>query len=203
MSEISDRLLEFRSQHDKSQKEMAELLGIPFRTLQDCERGKTFPSATTLIAYSGIGADLNWILSGEDYKPPAISKHKWAEHFEPIPWFAHDDIRESYKVSDEERHASAKVALSHDRIKRLIPNWQIDISKTFRLASTTLQHTNSLIIFDTQQQKPTEKPAEFLFVNRYLKVCRLQRLSKSTIVCIQNGEISEFSSHNEIVGKVV
>lgn len=68
MAEIAARLLDVRKGKGLTQKDMADLLGIPYRTLQDQERGLVQPSASTLTAYSQIGVDLNWLVVGNEFK---------------------------------------------------------------------------------------------------------------------------------------
>lgn len=203
MSEISTRLLEFRNRFEKSQKEMAELLGIPFRTLQDCERGKTLPSAATLIAYSRLGADLNWIISDQDCQATPPPQNEWAKHFEPIPWFAPDDVRDSYEVNDEERRTTARISLRNDYIAELIPRWKPSVNCPFSIASTSTGGSASLVLFDTRQTKLSKKPEDVVVLQGKLKICRLQEVGENMIVRIQKGEASVFDSSAEIIGRVL
>lgn len=203
MSEISSRLLTFRNRFQKSQKEMAELLGIPFRTLQDCERGKTLPSATTLIAYSKLGADLNWILSDQDSQKTEPLQDEWASNFEPIPWFAPDDIRDSYDISDQDRRATAKIAMSHDQIKLLIPKWKPKAFRPFPLASTSIGKPSSLVLFDTEQTNPTETPADFIIADERFRKVTLQRIMADMTVQLDGDKVSRFDSNARHIGKVI
>ncbi len=72
MTEIANRLLAVRKSKDLTQKDMAVLLGIPYRTLQDQERGLVQPSASTFAAYAEIGVDLNWLVVGNELPKPTF-----------------------------------------------------------------------------------------------------------------------------------
>ncbi|VAX06686.1 hypothetical protein MNBD_ALPHA03-2002 [hydrothermal vent metagenome] len=67
MDQISDRLKSVRTQRALTQHQMAEVLGVPYRTLQDNERGRVQPGATTLAAYAAVGVDLNWLVTGLEH----------------------------------------------------------------------------------------------------------------------------------------
>ena len=64
MANIAGRMAEVRTRLGLTQKDMAEKLGIPYRTLQDGERGIAKPGAATLAAYADQGVDLNWLVTG-------------------------------------------------------------------------------------------------------------------------------------------
>ena len=203
MSGISKRLLEFRNQHKKSQREMAELMQIPFRTLQDCERGKTLPSANTLIAYARLGADINWILSDHDLQVIPAVQNTWADRFVPIPWFAPNDVRETYEISFAERLASAKTALSNEQLKQLLPRGKYDAGRALKLASTSVNNLKSLVIFDCAQTTPERNLIEFVVVVSELKVLSLQRLNENVVIEINGKEVSEFDPSTRILGRVI
>lgn len=64
---ISDRLRLVRTRLGYTQKEMAGVLEVPYRTLQDNERALVQPGAATLSAYAAIGVDLNWLITGLEH----------------------------------------------------------------------------------------------------------------------------------------
>lgn len=74
MTDIASRMAEVRTRLGLTQRDMAEKLSIPYRTLQDGERGIAQPGAATLAAYADHGVDLNWLVTGAkvaDATPPS------------------------------------------------------------------------------------------------------------------------------------
>ncbi len=200
MKNIGNRLKQVRSERNKPQKEMAAILGIPFRTLQDCERGKTMPSATTLAAYSTIGVDMNWVITGRNdhFENPtqhieevaASNKKTVCDELIPIPWFAADDIRKSYIVDEEFKHQTAKIALLKSEILRLSHRHYGDPTGHFELASTTIPCSDinrlneicGLVLFDLLDTKLKDPGYVVCVENGILVVKHLQRLSNGTMI---------------------
>ncbi|QSB02008.1 helix-turn-helix domain-containing protein [Methylomonas sp. EFPC1] len=61
---IGDRLREERDRLGFIQEKLAELLGTTKKTVIDYEKGNTSPKADFLAALAGIGADVNYIVTG-------------------------------------------------------------------------------------------------------------------------------------------
>lgn len=59
----AERLKKMRG--DKSQKEMAALLGINYRTYENYEKGLNDPSWSACEAIAKLGFNANWLLTGE------------------------------------------------------------------------------------------------------------------------------------------
>lgn len=64
MHGLALRLREARHQLGVTQADLAKNTGIPYRTIQDGERGHSIPGGTVLAAYAKLGVDLNWLLLG-------------------------------------------------------------------------------------------------------------------------------------------
>ncbi|MFX4223314.1 MAG: helix-turn-helix domain-containing protein [Thalassobaculum sp.] len=64
MQGLAERLREARHRLGLTQTDLAERLGIPYRTLQDGERGLSLPGAKILEAYARENVDINWLLTG-------------------------------------------------------------------------------------------------------------------------------------------
>jgi transcriptional regulator with XRE-family HTH domain len=64
MQGLAERLREARHRLGLTQAELAERLGIKYRTLQDGERGLSLPGAKILEAYARENVDINWLLTG-------------------------------------------------------------------------------------------------------------------------------------------
>ncbi|WP_169400898.1 helix-turn-helix domain-containing protein [Thalassobaculum salexigens] len=64
MQGLAERLREARHRLGLTQADLAERLGIPYRTLQDGERGLSLPGAKILEAYARQNVDINWLLTG-------------------------------------------------------------------------------------------------------------------------------------------
>lgn len=61
---LTERLREVRQKLSLSQKEMAERLGIGFRSWQDYESGRRIPGSSVVEALCHLGVNANWLLSG-------------------------------------------------------------------------------------------------------------------------------------------
>lgn len=64
MQGLAERLRDARHRLGLTQADLAERLGIPYRTLQDGERGLSLPGAKILEAYARENVDINWLLTG-------------------------------------------------------------------------------------------------------------------------------------------
>ena len=64
MQGLAERLREARHRLGLTQADLAKRLGIPYRTLQDGERGLSLPGAKILEAYARENVDINWLLTG-------------------------------------------------------------------------------------------------------------------------------------------
>ncbi|MEQ8398742.1 helix-turn-helix transcriptional regulator [Thalassobaculum sp.] len=64
MQGLAERLREARHRLGLTQADLAERLGIKYRTLQDGERGLSLPGARILEAYARENVDINWLLTG-------------------------------------------------------------------------------------------------------------------------------------------
>ena len=73
---FADRLKEMRRELGKNQKEMAEALGLGYRTLQSYEGGKNLPGGSILLEISVLGYDLNWLITGKGSKCEANQETK-------------------------------------------------------------------------------------------------------------------------------
>ncbi len=62
---LADRLKKARNSLSKEQKEMAEILGISFRSWQDYELGKSVPGGKVFESLTRQGFNANWLLAGE------------------------------------------------------------------------------------------------------------------------------------------
>ena len=74
---LAERLKDARNLLGKEQKEIADLLGISFRSWQDYELGKSVPGGKVFEALAKLGFNANWLLTGEGEKmrsdsPPAV-----------------------------------------------------------------------------------------------------------------------------------
>jgi phage repressor protein C with HTH and peptisase S24 domain len=65
MDRIAKRLMKIRLDEKRSQREMAELVGVPQTTWSSYESGKTEVSLRVIIKLGELGYSLNWILKGE------------------------------------------------------------------------------------------------------------------------------------------
>ena len=50
MTNFSERIRMLRNEHNLKQAELAEILGVKYRTYQDYEYGKCYPTAMGLVA---------------------------------------------------------------------------------------------------------------------------------------------------------
>lgn len=62
---VTDRLKNIRGQLGKSQKEMAALLGISYRTYENYEKGLNSPNWDVCESLVKLGFNANWLLTGE------------------------------------------------------------------------------------------------------------------------------------------
>ncbi|WP_374377251.1 helix-turn-helix domain-containing protein [Dongia sp.] len=67
---IGLRLKAIREAMDLTQAQFAERFGLSTRTAQSYERGDTYPSGEMLVALSGLGIDLNELLTGRPARRP-------------------------------------------------------------------------------------------------------------------------------------
>jgi phage repressor protein C with HTH and peptisase S24 domain len=65
MDRIAKRLMKIRLDEKRSQREMAELVGVPQTTWSSYESGKTEVALRVIIKLGELGYSLNWILKGE------------------------------------------------------------------------------------------------------------------------------------------
>lgn len=65
MQTLFDRLIAAREATGKSQKDLAEILGISFRSWQDYELGKSVPGGKVFESLSRLGFSSDWLLTGE------------------------------------------------------------------------------------------------------------------------------------------
>lgn len=68
MHALAERLREARNRLGLTQADLAERLKIPYRTLQDNERGLSLPGARILEAYARENVDINWLLTGSSIR---------------------------------------------------------------------------------------------------------------------------------------
>lgn len=64
VSMLTERLKDLRLQLKLSQKEMAERLGVGFRSWQDYESGRRVPGSAVIEALCAMGVNANWLLAG-------------------------------------------------------------------------------------------------------------------------------------------
>jgi DNA-binding XRE family transcriptional regulator len=76
MDGLAERLRTAREDRNLTQAVWAEKIGVPYRTLQDNERGHSTPGSAVLIAYANQGVDMNWLLTGKSATPPKPRKRK-------------------------------------------------------------------------------------------------------------------------------
>ncbi len=62
---IGERVKAFREMKKLSQVQLAEALGGTARGLQDNESGKSLPNSKVMTGLYQLGANVNWLLSGE------------------------------------------------------------------------------------------------------------------------------------------
>ncbi|MGL5026218.1 MAG: helix-turn-helix domain-containing protein [Shewanella oncorhynchi] len=62
---IANRLKDERQRLGLTQEGLAEIAGAKRRTLQDWERGLSSPTAVQLCAFSAIGVDVQYIITGQ------------------------------------------------------------------------------------------------------------------------------------------
>lgn len=62
---VTDRLKNIRGQLGKSQKEMAALLSISYRTYENYEKGLNSPNWDVCESLAKLGFNANWLLTGE------------------------------------------------------------------------------------------------------------------------------------------
>jgi transcriptional regulator with XRE-family HTH domain len=62
--DICERLKVIRKDLGCRQDEMAEKLGVVYKTYQRYEQGKNLPTITFLIEIAKIGYNLNWLITG-------------------------------------------------------------------------------------------------------------------------------------------
>lgn len=72
---LSEKLVQFRLAHGLNQRDMAEKLRLPFRSLQDYEQGKATPGALALLTYKKFGASVDWLLDEAAVQPIANEFH--------------------------------------------------------------------------------------------------------------------------------
>lgn len=58
---LSEKLVQLRLERGLNQREMADRLNLPYRSLQDYEQGKATPGGLALLAYRRFGASLDWL----------------------------------------------------------------------------------------------------------------------------------------------
>jgi phage repressor protein C with HTH and peptisase S24 domain len=61
---LAGRIVDIRTALSLSQSDMADKVGIPFRTWQAYERGERTPPATLFEKLYAIGVDANWLTAG-------------------------------------------------------------------------------------------------------------------------------------------
>src|SRR5579872_705159 len=77
-TELAERLIAAREELGLTQRELAEKLGIGWRSVQEYEQGRAVPGGSALAGYAGLGVDATWLLIGEkevDQKVPAEGRH--------------------------------------------------------------------------------------------------------------------------------
>lgn len=80
--ELSERLKIVRTSLGKEQKEVAELLGISYRSWQDYEQGKSVPGGKVFEALVKQGFNANWLLTGDgEMKRGAAAGYPLAEAY--------------------------------------------------------------------------------------------------------------------------
>ena len=70
---LPDKLVQLRLERGLSQREMADRLDLPYRSLQDYEQGKATPGGLALLAYRRLGASLDWLL--DEQAPESRTKN--------------------------------------------------------------------------------------------------------------------------------
>lgn len=60
---LTERLKDLRRQLKLSQKEMAERLGVGFRSWQDYESGRRVPGSAVIESLCALGVNANWLLT--------------------------------------------------------------------------------------------------------------------------------------------
>lgn len=66
---IGNRLKTLRMEHEISQRELAEALGVSNSTISRIEKVDSLPDTKTLIAYSEhFGVSTDWILFGKEHE---------------------------------------------------------------------------------------------------------------------------------------
>lgn len=65
-AQINDRMRALRSYLDLTQAEMAARMGVSLRAYQTYEAGESLPKATDVGMLAASGADLHWLLTGEN-----------------------------------------------------------------------------------------------------------------------------------------
>jgi len=77
-TELAERLIEAREELGLTQRELAEKLGIGWRSVQEYEQGRAVPGGSALAGYAGLGVDATWLLVGErevELRVPAAGRH--------------------------------------------------------------------------------------------------------------------------------
>jgi phage repressor protein C with HTH and peptisase S24 domain len=62
---LAERLKKVRNSLGKEQKDVADALGISFRSWQDYEAGKSVPGGKVFESLTKLGFNANWLLTGE------------------------------------------------------------------------------------------------------------------------------------------
>jgi transcriptional regulator with XRE-family HTH domain len=71
-TELAERLIAAREELGLTQRELAEKLGIGWRSVQEYEQGRAVPGGSALAGYAGLGVDATWLLIGEREVEPKV-----------------------------------------------------------------------------------------------------------------------------------
>lgn len=105
----ADRLKKVRELLGKGQKEMAEALGVNYRTYQNYENALNAPSWDACEAIVKLGFNANWLLTGEgEMRVGGLFKHLTDEDLElgkAICQIGSPVVAEQYKKYDRDDEA--------------------------------------------------------------------------------------------------
>lgn len=88
INSFHERIKAERIRLDLSQVELAERIGITRQTQALYERGKRYPDAQYLMLFCGIGANINYLLSGVPSSSPQIIEKASEPAISSLPYEA-------------------------------------------------------------------------------------------------------------------
>lgn len=110
---MKDRIIQVRKWLNKTQREMAALLGISYKGWQGYEAGDNVPGGNVLQAIAKQGFNINWLLTGEGPMFLTKSSAQGTENVE-VPAGVEPAVYEAFLEVMRSEHRGVKLALTQN-----------------------------------------------------------------------------------------